>query len=59
MFLHRVNNIRQYKVKCLYWHGGDISYTSMIMYIKTGTLKNDASSEIIKFQGDIFFKEHS
>ena len=29
------------------------------MYIKTGALKNDASSEITKFQGDIFFKEHS
>ena len=30
----------------------------MILYIKTVTLKNDASGEITNFQSDLFFKEH-
>ena len=42
----------------LYWHGGNIFYTSMVLYIKTVALKNDASGEITNFQNDIFFKEH-
>ena len=55
MFLHRVNNIEHNRGG----NGGNLSDTSMILYIKTVTLKNDASSEIIKFQREIIFKEHS
>ena len=36
----------------MYWNEGNLSYTSMILYIKT--LKNDASSEITHFQRDLF-----
>ena len=40
MFLHRGNNIEHdIKAKYLYWHGGNLFYTSMILYIKTVTLK--------------------
>ena len=45
MFLHHVNNIEHNIKKYLYWHGSNPSYNSMILYIKTDTLKNDASSE--------------
>ena len=41
----------------LYWHGGNLSYTSMILYIKTVTLKNDVPSKINNFQGDVFLKK--
>ena len=34
------------------WHGDNLSYTSMILYIKIVTLKNDPYSEITK--GPIF-----
>ena len=37
MLLHCVNNIEQYKAKYLYCSGGNVSYTSMILYIKTVT----------------------
>ena len=40
MFLHRVNNIEHNKkTKYLYWHGGNLSYTSMILYIKQQELR--------------------
>ena len=45
-------------MKDLYWHGGNLSYISMILDIKTVTLKNDASGKITNFQSDPFFKEH-
>ena len=39
--LHHINNVEHsikqnisYKKKCLYWHEGNLSYTSMILYIK-------------------------
>ena len=59
MFLHHVNDIGQYKTKYLYWHGVNISYTSIILYIMSIALKNNSSSEIANFQRDLFFKEHS
>ena len=61
MFLHRVNNT-EYDIKQNIYtgmeHGGNLFYTSMILYIKTVILKNDASSELTNFQSDLFFKEH-
>ena len=57
MFLHHVNyiehniNIYIYVLYIyIYWHGGSPSYTPMIVYAKTVTLKNDAPSEIANFQ---------
>ena len=32
---------------------------SLVLYIKTVTSKNDASSKITNFQKDMYFKEHS
>ena len=50
MFLHHIeHNIKKY----LYWHGSNPSYTCMILYIKTDTLKNDASSETTNFISEV------
>ena len=57
MFLHHVNNIEHNTKKYLYWHGSNPSYTSMILYIKTDTLKNDASSEKTNFTSEEFFNK--
>ena len=59
MFFHYVNNIEYNVKKYLHWHGENLSYTSIILYIKTVKLKNDASREITNFQRDLFLKEHS
>ena len=59
MILHHVNNIEHNIKKYLYLHGANPSNTSMKLYLKTVTLKNDASGEITNFQRDLFFKEHS
>ena len=53
MFLHHVNNIEHNIKKYLYWHASNPSYTSMILYIKTDTLKNDASSETTNFISEV------
>ena len=53
MFLHHVNNIEHNIKKYLYWHGSNPSYNSMILYIKTDTLKNDASSETANFISEV------
>ena len=58
MFFHRVNDIEHNIKQNVYTGMYNLSYTSMTLYIKTVTLKNDVSSEITKFQKDIFFKEH-
>ena len=59
MFLHRVNYI-EHDIKQNIYNGmeGNLFYTSMILYVKTATLKNDASGKITNFQSDLFFKEH-
>ena len=57
MFFHYANNADHNIKKDIY--AGNLCYTSIILYIKTVTLKNDASSEITNFQRDLFFKEHS
>ena len=67
MFLHRVINIENDIKKISIWHEGNLSYTSMILYMKIVTLKNYASGKITNFQSDLFlkatwrllFKEHS
>ena len=58
MFLHHVNNIEHNIKEYLCWHRRNPSYTSMILYIKIVTLKNDASNKITNFQSDPFFQEH-
>ena len=56
MFLYHVNDIEHtIKIKYLSCHGGNLSYTSMIVYIKTVSFKNDVFSEIKR----PIFKEHS
>ena len=56
MFLHRVNYI-EHDIKQNIYNGmeGNLFYTSMILYVKTATLKNDASGKITNFQSDLFF----
>ena len=54
MFLHHVNNIGHNIKKISI---GNLSYSSMILYIKTVTLKNDTFSEItITSKGKYFLK---
>ena len=36
-FLYR-NIEHKYKTKYLYWYGGNLSYTSMMLYIKTARM---------------------
>ena len=38
-----------------YWYGSNLP-TSMILYVKTITLKNDSPSKMTNFQRDLFFK---
>ena len=39
MFLHHFNNIEHNIKQNIYWHGGNLSYTSMVLYIKTARMK--------------------
>ena len=34
VYLYRVNDIEQHKTICPYWDRSNLSYTSMILYIK-------------------------
>ena len=57
MFLHHVNNVEHNIKKYLHWQRDNPSYSSMTLYIKTATLKNDTFSEVtISSKGKYFLK---
>ena len=55
MFLHRVNNV-QHNIKQDIYTGMEVISLSLILYIKSITLKSDASSEMTNFQRNLFSK---
>ena len=69
VFLHRINNT-EHNIKQNIYPGMEViclirpcqyryfDTSSMILYIKRVTLKNDASNKMTNFQRDLFLKEH-